>query len=376
MAVHAQRRALLITVDLVDTYRSLAWAAPSYSLLANYNEKVGAPASEKKYAAQVAQEAYHATIAAAERTIGLLCIPTVAHALADLLPLRSQHRSSNNTRYVFWPRRIDDYQHQPTKKKVEAEEGEIDGAVSENEEQAEEQVNGGWGTPASYDPWGTTPDLVVDSDTTSTLDSLSEPSTPDTDTSSIYSVDSIPPLPNPDELELRSVDEVSEDEPTEAGLTISPSPPSPPPNDKGNEVIKDEGFHILVPQLCRGHDDNRLMVITGERVYVLHENRFPFPIPILESRYRLRYPNATPRTVQRATILIDEIFARIRNYPVESLRNNLLEYLPYRQAVIMEHQERVLWDQLGLYTDLRLLDEVMQHITPQEADDCRNILQS
>ena len=108
----------------------------------------------------------------------------------------------------------------------------------------------------------------------------------------------------------------------------------------------------------------------------INENRFPFPIPILESRYRLCYPSATPRTVQRATILIDEIFARIRNYPVESLRNNLLEYLPYCQAVTMEHQERVLWDQLGLYTDLRLLDEVIQHITPQEADDCRNILQS
>ena len=157
---------------------------------------------------------------------------------------------------------------------------------------------------------------------------------------------------------------------------LSPSPPSPPPNDKGKEVIKDEGFNILVPQLCRGRDDNRLMVITGEHVYVLHEIRFPFPIPILETRYRLRYPNATPRTVQHATILIDEIFARIRNYPVESLRNNLLEYLPYRQAVTMEHQERVLWDQLGLYTDLRLLTEVIEHITPQEADDCRNILQS
>ena len=96
---HVQQRLYRIpnAVDLVDTYRSLARAAPSYSLLANYNEKVGAPASEKKYAAQVAQEAYHDTIAAAERTIGLLCIPTVAHALADLLPLRSQHQSSNNT---------------------------------------------------------------------------------------------------------------------------------------------------------------------------------------------------------------------------------------------------------------------------------------
>ena len=118
------------------------------------------------------------------------------------------------------------------------------------------------------------------------------------------------------------------------------------------------------------------MVITGEHVYVIRETRFPFPIPILETRYRLRYPNATPRTVQRATILIDEIFARIRNYPVESLRNNLLEYVPYRAAVTMEHQERVLWDQLGLYSDLRLLTEVIEHITPQEADDCRNILQS
>ncbi|KAI0681705.1 hypothetical protein C8T65DRAFT_751373 [Cerioporus squamosus] len=87
-------------LTLVETYRALSRAAPSYALLASYNERVGAPKSEKKYAAQVAQEAYQATIEAAERTIAITSFGPVASAtiLSEQRPqMRKKEATTSRT---------------------------------------------------------------------------------------------------------------------------------------------------------------------------------------------------------------------------------------------------------------------------------------
>ena len=77
--------------DLIDIYRSLARAAPSYGVLVNYNKRTSAPRSEKKKVDQVANEAYQAVIQAAEKVLSMLANPQIAGALSDLMPLCNQH---------------------------------------------------------------------------------------------------------------------------------------------------------------------------------------------------------------------------------------------------------------------------------------------
>ncbi|KAI0323856.1 hypothetical protein GY45DRAFT_1376005 [Cubamyces sp. BRFM 1775] len=81
--------------DLIDVYRALARAAPSYGALIKYNKRTPAPKSEKKKAA--------------EKIISMLANPQVAGVLSDLMPLRHQH-STQNWGHVFWPQHLDDYQ--------------------------------------------------------------------------------------------------------------------------------------------------------------------------------------------------------------------------------------------------------------------------
>ena len=55
--------------DLIDVYRALARAAPSYGAIVGYNKKTSAPKSEKRKVDQVANEAYQAVIQAAEKVL-------------------------------------------------------------------------------------------------------------------------------------------------------------------------------------------------------------------------------------------------------------------------------------------------------------------
>ncbi|KAJ8461980.1 hypothetical protein ONZ51_g11194 [Trametes cubensis] len=76
---------------LIDVYRALARATPSYGVLVNYNKRTSAPKLEKKKVDQVANEAYQA----------------IAGGLSDLMPLRNQH-GTHSWEHVFWPQHLDD----------------------------------------------------------------------------------------------------------------------------------------------------------------------------------------------------------------------------------------------------------------------------
>ncbi|KAJ8455823.1 hypothetical protein ONZ51_g12317 [Trametes cubensis] len=75
--------------DLIDIYRTLARAAPSYGVIIGYNKKTSAPKSKKRKMDQVANEAYQAVIQAAEKVLSMLANPQIAGALSDLMPLYS-----------------------------------------------------------------------------------------------------------------------------------------------------------------------------------------------------------------------------------------------------------------------------------------------
>ncbi|KAJ8456490.1 hypothetical protein ONZ51_g12096 [Trametes cubensis] len=98
--VKAQISHLPEVKDLIDIYRSLARAAPSYGVLVNYNKRTSAPRSEKKKVDQVANEAYQAVIQAAEKVLSMLANPQIMGALSDFMPLRNQH-STHSWGHVF-----------------------------------------------------------------------------------------------------------------------------------------------------------------------------------------------------------------------------------------------------------------------------------
>ena len=131
---------------LFRSYRALARAAPSYSVLIKHNQRTSAPKSEKKKVVQVASEAYQAVVQAAEKVISMLANPQVAGALSDLMPLRNQH-GTHSWGHVFWPQRLDDY---PQAIEVDS--------SDEEEDEDEVRSDGGWSIP-STDPWKvSTPD--------------------------------------------------------------------------------------------------------------------------------------------------------------------------------------------------------------------------
>ena len=125
--------------DLIDVYRALARAAPSYGAIVGYNKKTSAPKSEKRKVDQVANEAYQAVIQAAEKVLSMLANPQIAGALSDLMPLRNQH-GTHSWGHIFWPQRLDDY----------PEPIEVDSSDVSSDD--------GWSIP-STDPWKvSTPD--------------------------------------------------------------------------------------------------------------------------------------------------------------------------------------------------------------------------
>ena len=357
-------------MELVSAYRALARAAPSYSVLVHYNEKVGAPKSEKNHAAMVAQEAYQATIEGAEKVIGLLSTPTVAHALSDLLPLRSQHARNFNTRYVVWPRRIDDY---PKPKNTE------------KDKEAEEQES--WPSPASYDPWRMSPPLgneewsdqsprSTNTDksclpvlplTPATNESLNPSCYGDDDKSldsSCYGDDetSLPELEN---LEVRSIDEVAEEEPpTLLVATSNPTPPpSPPPSNEKIDIVNPFKFPILRRgNLSKGE---RLLAITDERVLIIRNDLYPYTIEDLKECYEYHYPNATEATVTRACIYIDHVYAEFRGFIVEEVFAPARKHIPYREALHISAEKGAAWDGLGgMLSDNSMIHTIVVAITP------------
>lgn len=340
-------------LTLVETYRALSRAAPSYALLASYNERVGAPKSEKKYAAQVAQEAYQATIEAAERTIGMLATPRVARALSDLLPHRNQHGSTDRSRYVFWPRRISDYP-QRTKTTDEEEGG-------NDQQDKPETKNGGWGSPLSYDPWQSTPELTTGTEVSEDYDHDSD----------VYAdTDSLPELEN---LELRSVDELTDEAMDEAleqlQVAASPSappPPSPPPppaaDDKKNPTPR------IKIRLMRGRGHTRMYGITQHhRVLSIHEGPFPYTITEIEARYHLRWPAATVQQAKRASLIVDDIFARRGDYPTQDLLA-IPSHTSYRTALGIDEEEVELWDILNQVSEDDILQQAIEMFDPVKVD--------
>ena len=151
----------------------------------------------------------------------MLTNPQVAGALSDLMPLRNQH-GTHSWGHVFWPQRLDDYP-QPI---------EVDSS-DEEEDEDEVRSDGGWSIP-STDPWKvSTPDPEEEAikwGPTSVEGSTPTLSSPSSD-SSYSEVESFDLLPELEQLELSTIDELSEEEFHKA-LKVAvraPSPPPPPP---------------------------------------------------------------------------------------------------------------------------------------------------
>ena len=202
--------------DLIDVYRSLARAAPSYGVLVNYNKRTSAPKSEKKKVDQVANEAYQAVIQGAEKVLSMLANPQIAGALSDLMPLRNQH-GTHNWGHIFWPQRLDDYP-----EPIEVDE----------DEDADVSSVGGWSVP-STDPWKVaTPDPEEEAVKWGQTSEESTPSLVSSRSDSPYSeVESFDLLPELEHLELSTVDEVDElsEEEFHKALKVAVRAPSPPP---------------------------------------------------------------------------------------------------------------------------------------------------
>ncbi|KAJ8469943.1 hypothetical protein ONZ51_g8663 [Trametes cubensis] len=314
--------------DLIDIYRSLARAAPSYGVLVNYNKRTSAPRSEKKKVDQVANEAYQAVIQAAEKVLSMLANPQIAGALSDLMPLRNQH-GTHSWGHIFWPQRLDDYP-----EAIEVDE----------DEDADVSSVGGWSVP-STDPWKvSTPDPEEEAirwGQTSAHEST--PSLTSSSSDSSYSeVESFDLLPELEQLELSTIDELSEDEFHEA-LRVAvraPSPPPPPPT----TVTKNDEEPRGRCGFFRGTGDDRLGYVNSNGdIFVVPNNPFGISVTRIMVAYHLRWPEASVRTTMAASLLIDDVIARRGNFPAFKIE---AERTPttYRQAIGMSAAESAQWD--------------------------------
>ncbi|KAJ8488078.1 hypothetical protein ONZ51_g3771 [Trametes cubensis] len=204
--IEAQIAHLPEVKDLINVYRALARAAPSYSVLVKHNQRTSVRKSEKKKkVVQVASEAYQAMVQAAEKVLSMLANPQVAGALSDLTPMRNQH-GTHSWGHVVWPQRFNDY---PQAIKVDSSDEEEDENEVFTPDPQEEAIK--WG-PTSVE--GSTPTLSSSSSNSSYLE-----------------VESFDLLPELNQLELSTIDKLPEEEFHEA-LKIAvraPSPPPPPP---------------------------------------------------------------------------------------------------------------------------------------------------
>ncbi|KAJ8472862.1 hypothetical protein ONZ51_g8233 [Trametes cubensis] len=295
--------------DLIDVYRALARAAPSYSVLVKHNQRMTAPKSEKKKVVQVASEAYQAVVQAAEKVISMLANPQVAGALSDLMPLRNQH-GTHSWGHVFWPQRLDDYPQAI----------EVDSSDEEENEDEEEAIK--WG-PTSVE--GSTPTLSSSSSDSSYLE-----------------VESFDLLPELEQLELSTIDELSEEEFHEA-LKVAvraPSPPPPPPTAITKHVEEPHGRCGFF----RGTGKDQFGYINSRGdIFMVPNSSFGISDVRIMVAYHLRWPEASVRTTQAASLLIDDIIARRGNYPAFKVDANRIA-TTYREALGMSAAETAQWD--------------------------------
>ena len=318
--------------DLIDVYRALARAAPSYSVLVKHNQRTSAPKSEKKKVVQVASEAYQAVVQAAEKVISMLANPQVAGALSDLMPLRNQH-GTHSWGHVFWPQRLDDY---PQAIEVDS--------SDEEEDEDEVRSDGGWSIP-STDPWKvSTPDPEEEAikwgptsveGSTPTLSSSSSDS-------SYSEVESFDLLPELEQLELSTIDELSEEEFHEA-LKVAvraPSPPPPPPTAITKHVEEPHGRCGFF----RGTGEDRFGYINSRGdIFMVPNSSFGISDVRIMVAYHLRWPEASVRTTQAASLLIDDVIARRGNYPAFKVDAERIA-TTYREALGMSAAETAQWD--------------------------------
>ena len=317
--------------DLIDVYRALARAAPSYSVLVRYNKKTSAPRSEKKKVDQVASEAYHAVIQGAEKVLSMLANPQVAGALSDLMPLRNQH-GTHSWGHVFWPQRLDDYP-QPI---------EVDSS-DEEEDEDEVRSDSGWSIP-STDPWKiSTPDPEEEAIKWGTTVEGSTPTLSSSSSDSSYEeVESFDPLPELGHLELSTIDELSEDEFHEA-LKVAvraPSPPPPPPTAITKHVEEPHGRCGFF----RGTGEDRFGYINSRGdIFMVPNSSLGISDVRIMVAYHLRWPEASVRTTQAASLLIDDVIARRGNYPAFKVDAERIA-TTYREALGMSAAETAQWD--------------------------------
>ncbi|KAI0323499.1 hypothetical protein GY45DRAFT_1404455, partial [Cubamyces sp. BRFM 1775] len=319
--------------DLIDVYRALARAAPSYGALIKYNKRTPAPKSEKKKVVQVANEAYQAVIQAAEKIISMLANPQVAGVLSDLMPLRHPH-STQNWGHVFWPQRLDDSQ-EPL------------GAESSDEDKEQDEVRSeeGWSIP-STNPWKLpTPNSKEEAIKWGQSIEKSPPSLISSRSSSPCSeAESFDLLPELNHLELSTVDEVSEEEFHKAlevaARAPSPPPPPPPPPTLIKNVEEPHGRCGYF----RGTGEDRLGYINlSDDIFMVPHEPFGTSVTQIMAAYHLRWPEASIRTTKAASLLIDDVIARRGNFPAFKVE---AEHTPmtYRQALGMSAAESAQWD--------------------------------
>ena len=316
--------------DLIDVYRALARAAPSYGVLVNYNKRTSAPKSEKKKVDQVANEAYQAVIQGAEKVLSMLANPQIAGALSDLMPLRNQH-GTHNWGHIFWPQRLDDYP-----EPIEVDE----------DEDADVSSVGGWSVP-STDPWKVaTPDPEEEAVKWGQTSEESTPSLVSSRSDSPYSeVESFDLLPELEHLELSTVDEVDElsEEEFHKALKVAvraPSPPPPPSSTLTKNAEEPRGRCGFF----RGTGEDRLGYVNSNGdIFVVPNNPFGISVTRIMVAYHLRWPEASVRTTMAASLLIDDVIARRGNFPAFKIE---AERTPttYRQAIGMSAAESAQWD--------------------------------
>ncbi len=283
----------------------------------------------------------------------MLATPKVAHALSDLLPHRHQHGSTDRSCYVFWPRRISNY---PQPMKITEKEG-----GDNNQQDERETKNGGWGSPLSYDPWETTPELTMDTEGSEDWDY---------DTHAHPDDDSLPELDN---LELRSVDELTDEAMDEAleqlqvaGNPSAPPPPSPPPPPSAN--YKENPIPPIRVRLMRGRGHARMYGITqNHRVLAVYDDPFPYTITEIEARYHLRWPAATAQQAKRASLVVDDIFARRGDYHTHDLLA-VPPHTSYRATLGLDEETVEQWDLLHQVPDDNILRQAIEMFDPVKVD--------
>ncbi|KAJ8481676.1 hypothetical protein ONZ51_g5851 [Trametes cubensis] len=218
----------------------------------------------------------------------MLANPQVVGALSDLMPLRNQH-GTHSWGHVFWPQRLDDY---PQAIKVDSSDEEEDEDEVSTPDPEEEAIK--WG-PTSVE--GSTP-------------TLSSPSS-NTSYSEVESFDLLPELK---QLELSTIDELSKEEFHEA-LKVAVRAPSPPPPPPAAITKHIEEPHGRCGFFCGTGEDRFGYINSRGGIFMVPNSSFGISDVRIMVAYHPRWPEASVRTTQAASLLIDDVIARRGNYP-------------------------------------------------------------